>query len=97
MTFHVSTLHSAPLLGGYNALGGGGLAHFLVRLFIWHEIWRLGRELWHIPTFGPIIVIVLGLAVVTLSILRSQGGLGRLSRRRGGKSGTGTGAGPRDW
>jgi hypothetical protein len=76
MTFDLSALHSVPLLGGYNALGGGGLAHFLVRLFIWHEIWRLGRELWHIPTFGPIIVILLGVAVVALSILRSRGGLG---------------------
>ena len=95
MTVHGSALHSVPLLGGYNALGGGGLAHFLVRLFIWHEIWRLGRELWHIPTFGPIIVILLGLAVVALSILRSRGGPGWLSRRRGGRTGSGTG--PRDW
>ncbi len=94
MAFYVS----ARLLGGLGSLGGGGgLAHFLVRLFIWHEIWRLVRLLWHIPTFGPIIVILLVLALVTVGFLRSRGGPGWLTRRGGGSGGVGTGTGPRDW
>jgi len=40
------------VLGGYQALGrGGGLVHFLIRLAIWHEIWRAIRAVWRIPTF----------------------------------------------
>ncbi|MGO9078651.1 MAG: hypothetical protein ACLQDY_06365, partial [Streptosporangiaceae bacterium] len=54
----------ARLAGGHLALGGGGLAHFLIRLFIWHEMWRLARSVWRIPTFGPIIVIVVVAALV---------------------------------
>jgi hypothetical protein len=27
---------------------GSGLGHWIVRLFIWHEIWRLLRYLWRI-------------------------------------------------
>lgn len=53
--------------------GGGGLAHFVVRLVIWHELWRMGRALWRIPTFGPIIVILIVLALVGLVVLRQRG------------------------
>jgi hypothetical protein len=90
--------------------GGGGLAHLLVRLVIWHELWRIGRALWRIPTFGPIIVILIVLAVIGLAVLRQSGF--RWSRRGGGPGGTGSGStgpgsagtgstgsgpGPRDW
>jgi len=77
-------------------LGGGGLAHWLVRLFIWHEIWRLIRYLWRIHTFGPFIVIALGLIVVGLVVWRRYHGP-IWGRRRGGSVGYGTGSGPRDW
>jgi hypothetical protein len=90
MEFDVAAMHAARLFGGYRPIGGGGLGHWLVRLFIWHEIWRFGRAIWHIPTFGPVIIILLVAAVVALGVLRSRGGPGWLSRRRGG-------TGPRDW
>lgn len=76
-------------------LGGGGLAHWLVRLFIWHEIWRLFRYLWRIPTFGPFIVVGLGLIIVGLAVWRQYHG--PVWGRRGGSAGHGTGSGPRDW
>jgi hypothetical protein len=89
--------------GAVVALGGGGLAHLIVRLIIWHELFRLFRYLWRIPTYGPFIVIVLGLIVVGLLVWRSsrrgQRSL-RWPRRGSGSSagsGTGTGSGPRDW
>jgi|SRR6185437_15032506 len=94
-------------LGGGVALGGGGLGHFIVRLFIWHEIARLVRYLWHIPTFGPIIVIGLVVVAVGLFVWRRVRGPIRLGgrgggpfwggRRRGGSAGYGSGGGPRDW
>jgi hypothetical protein len=75
--------------------GGGGLAHVLVRLVIWHELWRIGRDLWRIPTFGPIIVILIVLTLLGLAVLRQSGF--RWSRRGGGGPGrNGTGPGPRD-
>jgi len=85
--------HVGALLGG-----GGGLARFLIRLFIWHEIWRLGRLIWHIPRFGPVILIVIIAALVAGSIL-----VPRFRARRangyGGRSASDrdTGTGPRDW
>jgi hypothetical protein len=91
------------------ALGGGGLAHLLVRLFIWHEIFRLFRYLWRIPTFGPYIVIALGVVIIGLLVWRQtrrsgrwrQGGGGWSARSRqngrGGSSGPDAGSGPRDW
>jgi hypothetical protein len=90
-----STL-AAWLPGHHLALGGGGLAHWLVRLFIWHEIFRLIRFLWRIPTFGPFIVIAIGLVIVGLAIWRRYHGP-IWGRRRGGSTGYGTGSGPRDW
>jgi hypothetical protein len=93
------------LAGGVGALGGAGIGRFLVRLFIWHEIARLIRYLWHIPTFGPYIVIGLGVVIVGLLVWRRFrgpvfGGRGRgpiWGRRRGGSAGYGSGGGPRDW
>ncbi len=88
---------------GHNlALGGGGLAHWLIRLFIWHAIWRLLRYLWHIHTFGPYIVIALVLVIAGLVIWRQSRGSVRLRRsRNSGPAGddrdSGTGTGPRDW
>jgi hypothetical protein len=82
---------------GVRALGGGGgLARFLVHLFIWHEIWRFGRLIWHIPKFGPVIFFVIIAVLVAGSIygsrLRSgRGGFGSSARNRQ------TGSGPRDW
>jgi hypothetical protein len=89
---------AAGFAGHHLALGGGGLGHFLIRLFIWHEIARLIRYLWHIPTFGPFIVIGLGVVIVGLFIWRRMRGPGPFwGRRRGGSTGYGTGGGPRDW
>jgi len=80
------------------SLGGGGLAHWIVRLFIWHEIWRLIRYLWRIPTFGPFIVVALALIIVGLAIWRPYRRTAWTGRRRGsGSAGYGTGGGPRDW
>ena len=75
--------------------GGGGLAHLLVRLVIWHELWRIGRALWRIPTFGPIIVILIAVALVGLVVLRQSGF--RWSRRGQRSQRGGHGSGPRDW
>ncbi len=87
--------------GFHLGLGGGGLAHLILRLFIWHEIFRLFRYLWRIPTFGPFIVAALGIILIGLLVWRNAHGPVRLShRRRGGPTsgpdGSG-GPGPRDW
>jgi hypothetical protein len=75
--FHVAAL-AGQLVGGHVALGGGpGLAHFLIRLFIWHEIWRLILFLWHVPAFGPWIVVLIGCALVALLVWRQQRGATR--------------------
>jgi hypothetical protein len=82
----------------HTALGGGGIASLLIHLFIWHEIFRLFRHLWRIHTFGPFIVVLLGLIVVGFIVWRQSGRSTRWSRRRGGGStGYGNGKGPRDW
>jgi hypothetical protein len=95
---------AAGLAGHHLALGGAGLGHFLVRLFIWHEIARLFRYLWHIHTFGPYIVIGLIVVIVGLLVWRRfhgpvRGGRGGImwGRRRRGSAGYGSGGGPRDW
>jgi len=81
------------------ALGGGGIANLLIHLFIWHEIFRLFRYLWRIPTFGPFIVVLLGLILVGLIVWRQSGRPTRLGRRQGssGRYGNGNDKGPRDW
>ncbi len=92
--------------GLHLGLGGGGLAHLIIRLFIWHELFRLFRYLWRIPTFGPFIVVALGLIIVGALIwrrahgpFRRNGGPAQWSRRRGGNSAGShaNGSGPRDW
>jgi hypothetical protein len=75
---------TAGQLPSHLAIGGGpGIAHFLIRLFIWHEIWRLARSLWHIPTFGPWIVVLIGSVLLGLLLWRQQRGPLRLHGRRG--------------
>lgn len=81
---------------GLGRIGGGGIGHFIVHLFIWHLIWRAGLGLWRIPAVGPFIVVLLIVAVVALVILRKQRGP-RWWNNRGGSTGAGTGTGPRDW
>ena len=90
-------LLAARLVGHHLALGGGGLAHLIVRLFIWHEIGRLFRYLWRIPTFGPFIVIGLVVVIVGLVIWRQLRRRAWGGSRRDGPAGSGTGGGPRDW
>ncbi len=90
-------LSPGRLPGGYYAMGGG-LVGLLVHLFIWRMIWRLALLLWRIPTFGPVIVGLIGVAAVTLLVLRAGGGgPWRNRRRRGGLFDYGSGGGPRDW
>ena len=88
--------------GAVVLLGGGGLAHLIIRLIIWHELFRLFRYLWRIPTYGPFIVIVLGLIIVGLLVwrrsARGQRSLRWPRRGSGNSAGSGgTGPGPRDW
>jgi hypothetical protein len=103
---HVVGAAAAGLPGAHHvALGGGGIAHWIISLFIWHEIWRLVGFLWRIPTFGPFVVVLLGVVIVGLLVWRRgrgpvRWGRGpiRWGRRRGtGSTGYGTGGGPRDW
>jgi hypothetical protein len=61
-------------LGSLGLGGGGGLAHLLIRLLIWRGIWRLGLLLWRVRTFGPVIVLLIVLALVVLVILRARHG-----------------------
>lgn len=69
---------------------------FLSHLFIWRVIWRLGLTLWRIPTFGPVLVALIVLALAAGTVLRASGRWPR-RRRRGGLYGYGSGGGPRDW
>jgi hypothetical protein len=97
-------LHAGLALGG-----GGGLAHLILRLFIWHAIWRLGLLIWRVPTVGPGLVVLLVLALVALAIFRSRRGRGGPGPRWPGPGRPGRGradpfgdrpgdqAGPRDW
>ena len=92
---------AARLPATHLALGGGaGLAHLIIRLFIWHEIFRVGRYLWRIHTFGPFLVVALGLLLVGLIVWRQSRGSRRpgIWRGRSGGGGcAGSSAGPRDW
>lgn len=78
------------------ALGGAGIGSLIVHLVIWHLIWRAGLALWHIPTVGPYLVVLLIVAVVGLGAVRRRRGP-RWWNNRGGSTGYGTGRGPRDW
>jgi hypothetical protein len=112
LTNHALT-PAAALSGAHHvALGGAGLGSLIIHLFIWHEIFRLSASLWRIPTFGPFIVVLLGLLGVGYLVWRQSGrrvrlggsrlgrirlGGIRLGRRRGGSAGYGSSTGPRDW
>lgn len=91
-------------LGGLGLGGGGGLAHLILRLFIWRAIWRLGRLVWRVPTVGHWLVLLIVLALVALVILRARRGRGWPGPRwpgRGRRDPLGDPArdqeGPRDW
>jgi hypothetical protein len=94
----VSAMHTygsaiaAKLAGSHLALGGAGIGRILIHLFIWHVIWRLLFDVWHIHTFGPFIFFAIIAVFIGYGIWRQQRG-----RRRGGSTGYGTGSGPRDW
>ena len=96
LAFHTHGLAAGGAAGLGRLGGGGGLGSVIVHLFIWHLVWRAGLGLWHIPTVGPFVVIVLIAAIVTLSIVRKHRGP-RWWNNRGGSTGAGTGRGPRDW
>jgi hypothetical protein len=95
LAFHTHALAAGGGVG-LGRLGGGGFGRVIVHLFIWHLIWRAGLGLWHIPTVGPFVVVLLIAAIVTLVILRKHRGP-RWWNNRGGSAGAGTGRGPRDW
>jgi hypothetical protein len=102
---HAAAVGHAGL--GSVALGGagGGLAHLIIRLIVWRLIWRVGFMLWRIHLFGPYIVLLIVVALLTLAVLRSRRGRGwpgpHFPGRRGsnGPFGDRTDdqAGPRDW
>lgn len=95
VTLNTSALQTGRPHGGYYALGGG-LASWLVHLFIWRAVWRLVWAVWRIPTFGPVIVIMAVLALAVLGFISRRPGWSR-RRRKGGIYGYGSGKGPRDW
>jgi hypothetical protein len=90
---HALAAGGTASLGG---LGGGGLGRLIVHLFIWRLIWRAGLALWHVPTVGPFLVVLLIAAIAGLVIVRKQRGP-RWWSSRGGSTGAGTGRGPRNW
>jgi hypothetical protein len=67
-------VHLLAQAGASVALAGGGLRRFLVHVFIWHQFWRAALALWRIPTFGPVIVVVLVIALVAAGACRSRRG-----------------------
>jgi hypothetical protein len=85
---------TAKLAASHLALGGAGIGGLIIHLFIWHLIWRLMFDVWHIPTFGPFIFFAIIAAFIGHGIWRRQRGP---RRRRGGFAGYGSGSGPRDW
>jgi hypothetical protein len=89
--------HAVP--AGHLALGGGGLGRFLVHLFIWRMIWRLGMLIWRIPTIGPGVLLLIVLAIAALIIFRARRGAGWPGRRPTGfhRDRGAPGPGPRAW
>ncbi len=81
------------------ALGGGGLAHLILRLVIWRMIWRVGLLIWHIPAVGPGVFLFIVAVLIGVAIFRSRRGRGWTGRRRAGYSSDGIRPepGPRDW
>jgi hypothetical protein len=91
---------TTKLAASHLAFGGAGIGGLIVHLIIWHLIWRLLALVWHIHTFGPVIVFAVIAAFIGYRVWRRQrgpGGFTGFGRRRGGSSGYGTGSGPRDW
>src|ERR1700749_1663986 len=88
------TGHAA--LSGHAALGVGGLVHFIFRLFIWRLFWRWSLLIWHIKTFGPVILLLIVLAVAMWLVVRGprRADSGRRPDPDTGKPG---GPGPRDY
>jgi hypothetical protein len=81
------------------ALGGGGLAHLILRLLIWRMIWRLGLLIWHIPAVGPGVFLLIVAALIGVAIIRSRRGRAWAGRRRARyrSDGIRPEPGPRDW
>lgn len=102
MAAHTAVLPAGRLVAGHAALSGhaalgvGGLVHFIWRLFIWRLLWRWSLLIWHIKTFGPVILLLIVLAVAMWLVLRARR---REARRRPDSSGNGGlgDPGPRDW
>ena len=116
MAPHIAVTHASRALAGHAALGshaalggvglggGGGLAHLIIRLIIWRFDLAAGPDdLAGSPTFGPVIVLVIILALVALAIFRARRGRGWPGPRwpgqgRRGPFGDRAGdQGPRDW
>jgi hypothetical protein len=76
----------------------GGLIHFILRLFIWRLFWRFGILIWHIRTFGPVILVLIvgALAVWIILRWRRRNRPGPPPGRSPGEEGPAD-AGPRDW
>ena len=89
-------LHTAPAghaaLAAPAALGGTGLVHLILRLFIWRMIWRLGLLIWHIRTVGPVVLLLVVAVLIGVAVSRS-----RRRRARGTSDGTRPEPGSRDW
>ena len=62
--------HHLDAIGRFG--GGGGLGRFIVRLFIWHAIWRFILLVWRVPTVGPFLVVLIIAAVVAGAIFASR-------------------------
>jgi len=98
MAAHTQVLPAGQALSGHAALGVGsvvGVAHFILRLFIWRWLWRFSMLIWHIKTFGPVILLLIVLVIAMWLILRTR----RRQRSREGTLGDQgpDGPGPRDW
>src|SRR5215813_15008337 len=68
LAFHTHALAAGGTVGLGGLGGGGGLGSVLVHLLIWRLIWRVGLGLWHIPTVGPFVVLLLIAVIVALAI-----------------------------
>lgn len=102
MAAHTAVLPAGRLFAGHTALSGhaalgvGGLVHFIWRLFIWRLLWRWSLLIWHIKTFGPVILLLIVLAVAMWLILRARR-RADAGRRPDSDNGNLGGSGPRDW
>ncbi len=74
------------------ALGGAGLVHLILRLFIWRMIWRLGLLIWHIRTVGPVVLLLVVAVLIGVAVSWS-----RRRRARNAGGGTRPEPGPPGW